>query len=119
MGGPIFKDRLFFFADYQGLRQATPPQASTTTVMPLAWRNGDFSSLLNPALTGGKTLQLYNPDALDPATGLRAPFPNNVIPTSLLSLAALNDQSLYPAPQTSSFTTPNYFLAQNSFSGEF
>ncbi len=111
LGGPIFRDKLFFFADYQGLRQATPPQASTTTVMPMAWRNGDFSSLLDPSQTGGKMIQLYNPYSLDTTTGLRAPFPNNVIPTSLLSPAAvalLNDLSLYPAPQSASFTTPNY-----------
>src|SRR5215472_3683766 len=36
-GGPIKKDKLFIFGDYQGLRQATPPQSANATVMPLAW----------------------------------------------------------------------------------
>jgi hypothetical protein len=117
-GGPIKKDKLFFFADYQALRQAVPTSLASTTVMPLAWRNGDFSSLLNPAQTGaGKTVQLYNPYSIG-SNGLRAPFPNNVIPASLLSPAAtklLNNTTLYPAPQTSSFTTPNYLYSNASY----
>ena len=46
MGGPIAKGKLFFFADYQGGRQESPPADSFTTVIPDAWRNGDLSSLL-------------------------------------------------------------------------
>ncbi len=73
-GGPVKKDKLFFFTDYQGLRQATPPQFSSATVMPLAWRTGDFSSLLNTNFTGAKApIQLYNPYQVD-ASGNRAPF---------------------------------------------
>ena len=104
-GGPIIKDKLFFFADYQGLRQSVPPVINNASVMPTAWRNGDFSSLLNPATqtTNGvafnKTVQLYNPFAL---TGTaRAPFVGNIIPASLLNSAAvklLNNTSIYPTP---------------------
>jgi hypothetical protein len=118
IGGPIKKDRLFFFADYQGLRRNSPPQVSATTVMPTAWRSGDFSALLDTAQTGGKVIQLYNPYSLNATTGLRAPFPNNVIPTSLLSSAAyklLNDSSLYPAPQYNRFTTSNYYYTSSSY----
>jgi hypothetical protein len=118
VGGPIFKDKLFFFADYQGLRRNSPPQISSTTVMPMAWRNGDFSSLLDTVQTGGKVIPLYNPYSLDATTGLRAPFPNNVIPNSLLNSAAvklLTNTSLYPAPQYSRFTTPNYYYDSSSY----
>lgn len=117
-GGHIIRDKLFFFADYQALRRNSPPQVSSATVMPTAWRTGDFSALLDPTQTGGKVIQLYNPYSLDPTTGLRAPFPNNVIPTTLLSSAAsklLNDPSLYPAPQYNRFTTPNYYYTASSY----
>src|SRR5215472_76560 len=61
-GGRIIRDKLFFFADFQALRRNSPPQTSSATVIPTAWRNGDFSALLDPAQIGaGKTVQLYNP----------------------------------------------------------
>ncbi|HEY2018807.1 MAG TPA: TonB-dependent receptor, partial [Bryobacteraceae bacterium] len=118
-GGRIIKDKLFFFADYQGLRQAVPPVASSATVMPLAWRNGDFSSLLSATgpYSVGKVVQLYNPYSVD-ANGLRAPFAGNIIPASLLSPAAvklMNNLSLYPAPLTSTITTPNYTYSSASY----
>jgi hypothetical protein len=119
-GGRIVRDRLFIFADYQGLRQATPTQLSTATVMPLAWRNGDFSSLLSA--TGpnsvGKVIQLYNPFSVLDANGNRSPFPGNVIPQNLLSPAAvklMNNASLYPAPLGNTISTPNYTYANASY----
>ncbi len=118
LGGRIKKDKLFFFIDYEGLRKDIPPTISGTVVMPLAWRNGDFSSLLDPTTTSnGKAVQLYNPKALNTTTGLRDPFPNNVIPMSLLSPAAvklLNNMSLYPAPQLNTIKASNYFYGSSS-----
>jgi len=117
-GGRIIKDKLFFFTDYEGLRKHIPPSVAGTVVMPVAWRSGDFSSLLNGATTAnGKPVQLYNPYALNTTTGLRDPFPNNQIPVSLLSPAAkniLNDASLYPAPQINTITSSNYFYGSSS-----
>lgn len=118
IGGPVKKDKLFFFADYQGLRRNSPPQIAAATVMPMAWRSGNFSSLLDTTMTAGKVIQLYNPYSLDSTTGLRAPFPNNVIPQSMLSPAAvklLTNTTLYPAPQYNRFTTSNYYYQASSF----
>ncbi len=61
-GGRIIRNKLFFFADYQGLRQAVPTSVVTSSVFPVAWRNGDFSSLLTAS---GRTIQLYNPFAAE------------------------------------------------------
>jgi Carboxypeptidase regulatory-like domain/TonB dependent receptor-like, beta-barrel len=55
-GGPIIKNKLFFFGDYQGLRQNVPSGPSYATVPTDLMRKGDFSELLNPALTAGLTL---------------------------------------------------------------
>src|SRR5215471_2981746 len=100
IGGPIFKDKLFFFADYQGLRKDLPPVTTSFTVMPADFRQGDFSRLLDPA-NGG--IQLYNPFSAD-AAGNRAPFPNNQIPVSLFSPAVKNlfaNTAYYPLPLNS------------------
>ncbi len=46
LGGPLLHNRLFFFGNYQGGRQETPPTDTFATVVPDAWRRGDLSSLL-------------------------------------------------------------------------
>ena len=63
LGGPIIKDKLFFFADYQGSRQDAPG-SGTASVAPEAWRRGDLSSV--------------NVTIRDPLTGL--PFPGQPDP---------------------------------------
>ncbi|HVT92626.1 MAG TPA: carboxypeptidase regulatory-like domain-containing protein [Bryobacteraceae bacterium] len=107
VGGKIIRDKLFFFADYQGLRRATPTQLSSATVFQNPWRQGDFSDLLNPSFTGAKApIQLYNPFGAS-ANGDRQPFPNNVIPQALLNPAAvklLNNTTLYPLATSAALT---------------
>src|SRR6201996_4340094 len=69
LGGPIFKDKLFFFVDYQGQRFDHPSSSNFITVFTNAQRNGDFSYLLQQT----KPVQL-----IDPIT--KVPYPNNQIP---------------------------------------
>jgi Carboxypeptidase regulatory-like domain len=75
IGGPIKKDRLFYFGSYQGTRLRTAPQGQITFVPTLAERSGDFSDLL-PAH------QLKNP-----VTGVA--YAGNQIPVSPVSKAFL------------------------------
>jgi Carboxypeptidase regulatory-like domain len=84
IGGPIWRDKLFFFADYQGQRFDHPTTSNFITVFTNAERNGDFSQL--------KT-QLKNP-----ITGV--PYVGNQIPMSQLNpvAAALFASKFYPTP---------------------
>jgi hypothetical protein len=88
LGGPILRNKVFFFGDYQGARQEEPPADAFVTVAPLAWRQGDLSSLLARGIV-----------VRDPLTG--QPFPNNQIPVSRFGASARNlftNPDLYPAP---------------------
>jgi hypothetical protein len=84
LGGPIWKDRTFFFADYQGMRIQQGVNR-VSTVPSVAMRDGDFSEI---------SQVIY-----DPLTG--RPFPGNVVPPARWDPAAANilDQ-LIPAPNT-------------------
>jgi outer membrane receptor protein involved in Fe transport len=117
-GGPIKRDKLFFFGDYQGGRYHLGGPANAT-VLTVKERSGDFSELLNPSLMclstdttaqcTGKLIQLY--DATQP--GFPA-YPNNKIPIGANSAAnyLLANPSLYPLPnqnpQAGSPATNNY-----------
>ncbi len=87
LGGPIKKNKLFFFVDYQGERFDTPANASGFTVLTTQERTGNFSQLLSQGLV-----------IKNPLTG--TPYPNNVIPASQLSRVAQNivNSSFYPQP---------------------
>src|SRR5579872_5677952 len=109
-GGPIIKNRLFFFADYQGQRFDVPSSQGQNTVFTTAERSGDFGALcaggFNSSGVCNGAGQLYNPCAsfTAPCTptstpaATRQPFPNNVIPSAMISpvAAALFASSLYP-----------------------
>jgi Carboxypeptidase regulatory-like domain/TonB dependent receptor len=52
VGLPLWKNKLFFFADYQGLRQTTPTGGAALSTVPTSkMRGGDFSELLGSSLT--------------------------------------------------------------------
>jgi hypothetical protein len=94
-GGPIKRNKLFFFGTFEGERQRTPA-IITPNVPTVAMRNGDFSAVPN--------LTLRNPFS-------GQPFPGNVIPASLINSGTQSWQNrFYPMPNfgAPSSTVSNY-----------
>lgn len=100
LGGPIIKNKLFFFVDYQGGRLDHPASSSTITVLTPAEIAGNFSAL---------PTQIYNPCAAGTggasgvacsilAPGSRSPFTGNIIPGANLdpTFTSLVTNALYP-----------------------
>jgi hypothetical protein len=100
IGGPIRKNKLFFFGNYDGYRfvSATSPvgyQSIPTT----AERTGDFSAF--PQI-------IYDPTSAT-GTAARTPFPNNMVPANRISKASQSFESYLPPPTNGNIT--NNYLA--------
>ena len=76
-GGPVPLPSTFFFIAYEGLRGKSA-KPSLQLVPDAAFRSGNFQ--------GGNII--YDPLSLDPGTGTRTPFPNNIIPTARIDSIA-------------------------------
>jgi len=89
IGGPILKDKFFFFGDYQGARQRVGTTSSTivptslVTSSCLSGNGCNFSEFVNPGL--GLNYPVYHV-----VNGQTVQYPGNIIPQSDLSTPALN-----------------------------
>ncbi|HTX34289.1 MAG TPA: carboxypeptidase regulatory-like domain-containing protein [Bryobacteraceae bacterium] len=109
IGGPIKKNKLFFFADYLRTEDHEANANTETIPSPLS-RTGNLSE----ALGGSSPALVYDPATGDPVTGVgRTPFPGNIIPTSRLNPIALKILALVPNPDIANYSTAapsnNYF----------
>ena len=120
-GGPIKKNKTFFFGDYEGtrIRQGVPETGNT--VPTLAERNSGFTNfsdlitLQSGSLTEKMPMAraypigtIFDP-SIQPAIGggqyVRSPFAGNIIPANRLDLNAVKLLNLFPAPTGPGFTT--------------
>lgn len=101
LGGPIVRNRVFFFVDYQGLREREG-RNFLLTVPTLLQRQGILTE-------GGSPPTVYDPNT-------KLPFPNNVIPASRFNPISQKALSLWPQPNLSGVT--NNFQSDNSLSSD-
>jgi hypothetical protein len=102
VGGAIIKNKLFFFGDYQGLREKSGV-ANLFTVPTAEARSSCLAAAANPALSCDLSEYLAQGQIYDPNTGsasavARTAYLNNQIPGSALSPQAINLLNLIPAP---------------------
>ena len=137
IGGPIIKDKLFFFGDYQAFRQVEPQNTYFVTVPTALMRTGDFSELLASSpnfdaangpsvdnqfsepyclIHAGVTSQNYvkNGQLYNPATC--TPIPGNDITAAGIpeNAAALKYFNAYPIP-TRAGVTNNFLTHKQQF----
>ena len=88
LGGPIVHNKIFYFADYQGLRihESSSAILSEPTA---ALRGGDFSAFPNT---------IYDPSTYNAATNTRQAFGNNQIPSKRFDPIAVNLLAAMPSP---------------------
>jgi hypothetical protein len=120
VGGPIKKDKLFFFGDYQGLREKTGTTILTTVPTALAQSTCtsggtcDLSDYLSAGKGGGPTYQIYDPETNPAAATGRTAFSNNMIPAGRLSAPAVNLMKLMPAPNFGNGSIYNNYAGSGS-----
>ncbi len=102
IGGPIIKNKTFFFYDQEFLRQREQVFAQTAVPTAAMW-NGDFSNAID---TSGNKITIYNPYTSRP-DGTRDPFPGNVIPSNLINQQARDVfKSITPLPNIAGDLNP-------------
>ena len=111
IGGPVIKNKTFFFGGYEYTKQESP--TSSIVSLPTALqRQGNFSQTFN---AGGQLMVIYNPfdsSANAAGTTARNPFPGNLVPASMFDPISVKALSFLPqSNQTgAAFTnTANWF----------
>src|SRR6202171_4487485 len=131
LGGPVIKDKTFFYVSWEQYRQRTG-SPNNTTVPAAGMLNGDFSALCTRGFTNGvcnldskgnPTGRIYDPYTVNQSTGARQPYgldptnptcPGNCVPSTEFSQAGTTIwKKIFPAANGSG-TVGNYSSAAAS-----
>jgi hypothetical protein len=114
LGGPIIKDKAFFFVYYGGYRFSGASPAAATTIETPAELSGDFSSYVNAS---GQVVPIYDPNTtLCNAAGVctRQQFPGNKIPAARIGQVAKSFFPYIPTPTNNNETANFVYSAGNT-----
>jgi hypothetical protein len=103
--GPIKKNKLFFFYNYENFVQSTPAPTTLSRTPTDLERKGDFSQTF---LSNGSRPTIYQPGSQ--FSGSPTPFPNNIIPANLINPLGAALMKIFPAPNNPSDPNNNYAL---------
>ena len=114
LGGPIIKNKVFFFGDYQGLRERTGSATLTTVPTSLAQSTCTSGGNCNLSDYLAAGIQIYDPASNETSLTGRTPFAGDIIPAGRLSMAAVNFLKLIPSPNVAGAGIVNNYLASGS-----
>ena len=102
IGGPIKRNKVFWFGDYQGT-VIRNPLTFVSSVPTAAQRAGDFSGPGNNVI--------YNPATYDATTNTRTPFLGNIIPQEQINPTTRAIMNLYPLPNQAGKLRNNFVIS--------
>lgn len=100
IGGPIRRNRTFFFYNYDAIRESTGASTTRSVGLP-EWRTGNFATATRDAGGRAVSVPIYDPNSGTGDFGnprANTPFPGNVIPTSRLDPVAVKTVPFLPQP---------------------
>jgi hypothetical protein len=99
IGGPIRRNKTFFFYNYDGLRERTGAVSTRSVGLP-EWRTGNFSTATRDAGGRAVVVPIYDPDTGTGSFGSprsNTPFPGNIIPSSRFDPVAVKAIAFMPS----------------------